>query len=55
MLRIIMLLVICSLSLMAAGCSDEKRPKADPNFKVATDPSTIDNPLMKTKPQAPKP
>ena len=57
MFRTIVLLVVCSVSALFCGCSGEKQPVADPNFKTSTNPSDIVVPpqMMKTKPQAPKP
>ena len=56
MLRILALLLVCSLSVLAGGCSGEKKPEADPNFKTSTNPSDITvPPQMKFKPGAAKP
>jgi hypothetical protein len=57
MFRTFAVLVVCSMSLAFGGCSGEKQPEADPNFKVSTDPSDITVPpqMMKSKPQAPQP
>jgi len=57
MLRIMTFLLVCSLSVLSGGCSGEKVPEADPNFKTSTNPSDITVPpqMMKMKPQAPKP
>ena len=57
MFRTFAVLVVCSVSLAFGGCSGEKQPEADPNFKVSTDPSDITVPpqMMKSKPEAPKP
>ena len=41
MLRILALLLVCSLSVLTGGCSGEKKPEADPNFKTSTNPSDI--------------
>ena len=57
MFRTFAVLVVCSMSLAFGGCSGEKQPEADPNFKVSNDPSDITVPpqMMKSKPQAPQP
>jgi hypothetical protein len=57
MFRTLAVLVVCSMCLAFGGCSGEKQPEADPNFKVSTDPSDITVPpqMMKSKPQAPQP
>ena len=55
MLRIVILVAVCAFSALAGGCSGEKRPEADPNFKTSTNPSDISVPAQfKSKPQAPK-
>ena len=55
MVRILALLLIGSLFLLAGGCSGEKQPEADPNFKTSTDPSDIVVPPSMKKPPAPPP
>jgi len=50
------LLSVCSLSVLFGGCSGEKVPEADPNFKTSTNPSDITVPAeMKMKPGVGKP
>lgn len=56
MLRVMVLLSVCSLSVLFGGCSGEKVPEADPNFKTSTNPSDITVPAeMKMKPGVGKP
>ena len=56
MLRIVSLLLLCSFCVLLGGCAGEKKPEADPNFKVSTDPSDITvPPEMKMKPAGAKP
>jgi len=52
MFRTIAVLLVCSVSLAFGGCSGEKQPEADPNFKVSNNPSDITVPaqMMKSKP-----
>lgn len=54
--RIFALLTVCSLAMLFGGCSGEKQPEADPNFKTSTDPSDIVVPpeMMKMKPSGPQ-
>jgi len=56
MYRVIACLLFCSLSVLFGGCSGEKQPEADPNFKTSTDPSDIVVPpeMMKMKPSGPQ-
>jgi hypothetical protein len=57
MFRTIAVMLVCSLSVLPCGCSGEKEPVADPNFKTSTNPSDIVVPpqMLKSKPEAPKP
>ncbi len=50
MFRTIAVLAVCFVSLIFAGCSGEKQPEADPNFKVSNNPSDITVPagMMKS-------
>lgn len=54
--KIYALLMVCSLAFLFGGCSGEKQPEADPNFKTSTDPSDIIVPaeMMKSKPSGPQ-
>jgi hypothetical protein len=44
---LLMMAPLCSIGL--AGCSGEKPPKADPNWKVTTNPSDIVIPTQMKK------
>jgi len=41
MKRILALLIVISLLIPSVGCSGQKKPVADPNFKPTTNPSDI--------------
>lgn len=52
MFRTMGVLLVCSVSVVFGGCSGEKQPERDPNFKVSDNPSDITVPaqMMKSKP-----
>lgn len=41
MQRVLALVIVCSLLIPCCGCTGEKRPTPEPNFKPTTNPSDI--------------
>jgi hypothetical protein len=55
MRQLIALFIVAFTLVLSTGCTGEKAPKADPNFKVTTNPSDIQVPgqMKKLAPKAP--